>query len=69
VFGLNQTIASPVSVTAVDFLGTLVSGQLYLAFGTEAGGIYVYGSRPVDLSFTSLLVFNPRFGAPPLNVS
>ncbi|KAI9772883.1 MAG: hypothetical protein M1840_008765 [Geoglossum simile] len=57
-FGLNQTIASPVSVTAVDFLGTMVCGQLYLAFGTEAGGIHVYRSEPIDLTFTNTLVFD-----------
>jgi hypothetical protein len=65
VFGLKQTITSTVSVTTVDFLQTLVGGQLYLAFGTEAGGINVYRSGLEDLAFTNLLVFDPRFVVPP----
>ena len=66
-FGLKQTITSPVSVTAVDFLQTLICGQLCLAFGTEAGGINVCGSRPKDLAFTNLLVIDPRFVVLPLS--
>ncbi|KAH0559788.1 hypothetical protein GP486_003691 [Trichoglossum hirsutum] len=57
-FICNHTIISLVPVTAVDFLQVLVSSMLCLAYGTEDGGINVYGSNLESLAFTKLLALD-----------
>ncbi|KAH0543354.1 hypothetical protein FGG08_002310 [Glutinoglossum americanum] len=64
-FFCKNTITSSIPVTAVDFLRTLVGGKLCLAYGTEDGGINIFGSNPKDLMFVKLFVFDTRFAAPP----